>query len=470
MTSDSRRNDPCPCGSGKKFKKCCLLKEQTSRPLTREILGQACREAFSLLLDFAVKFPEPLETPPLGRPVPELPDEEARHTLQNELLTIWIFYLWFPLDALAQAIPSDRTVAAKFLKEEGHNLDGITRRYIEAARLEPFSYWQVESVSPGAGVLLKDMVTGEERSVADLSISRSAAQWDIFFAQVVGLEGLYILNGMGLYPLAPARFRQGIDGFADGIRKRVGQKPDRLSLLRHQTEFVNHYLSCVEEMLNPKLPELRNMDGDKLVMAKSRYSFAPDRRADVIQAIRALRDLHEEDRRDGADRFVWMAMPKSTGHKDKVVKGSAAVGPDWLESECNSEARDKALRRRLLKTLGALLTHESTNLQPFHPEKAARKPPNSEGEKSGAIDLSTLSAEDRQRFDAVFEQQYMSWLDTEVPMLGGKTPRQTARTAHGKAQVAAMINDWEHMQNRNPGLQYRFDFNKLRAEIGIAQE
>jgi uncharacterized protein YecA (UPF0149 family) len=21
------RNDPCPCGSGKKYKKCCLLKE-----------------------------------------------------------------------------------------------------------------------------------------------------------------------------------------------------------------------------------------------------------------------------------------------------------------------------------------------------------------------------------------------------------------------------------------------------------
>ena len=23
------RNDPCPCGSGKKYKKCCLPKEQT---------------------------------------------------------------------------------------------------------------------------------------------------------------------------------------------------------------------------------------------------------------------------------------------------------------------------------------------------------------------------------------------------------------------------------------------------------
>ena len=470
MTSDIRRNEPCPCGSGKKFKKCCLLNEQPSRPLTREILGQACREAFSLLLDFAVTLPEPLETPPLGRPVPELPDDEAQHTLQNELLTIWIFYLWSPPAATSLTLPSERTVAARFLRQAGHTLDGVTRRYIEAARLEPFSYWQVESVSPGAGVLLKDLVTGEERSVADLSISRSAAKWDIIFAQVVGLDGMCILNGMGLYPLAPACFRQGVVQFADNIRTRVGQTPDRLSLLRHQTEFVNHYLSCVDEMLTPKLPGLRNMDGDKLVMVTSEYSFAPERRAGVILALRALRDLHEEDRRDGADRFIWMAMPKSPGHKDKVVKGSIAVGPDGLGSECNSEARDKALRRRLLKSLGALLTHESTNLQPFHPEKAVRKPPDSAGEKSGAIDLTTLSAEDRQRFEVVFEQQYMSWLDTEVPMLGGKTPRQVARTAKGRAQVAAMINDWENMQNRNSDMQYIFDFNKLRAELGIPPE
>ena len=27
------RNDPCPCGSGKKFKKCCLRKQQSGADL-----------------------------------------------------------------------------------------------------------------------------------------------------------------------------------------------------------------------------------------------------------------------------------------------------------------------------------------------------------------------------------------------------------------------------------------------------
>ncbi|MDQ7781681.1 MAG: SEC-C metal-binding domain-containing protein [Desulfomonilaceae bacterium] len=30
------RNEPCPCGSGKKYKKCCLLKEQIGTPVEVE--------------------------------------------------------------------------------------------------------------------------------------------------------------------------------------------------------------------------------------------------------------------------------------------------------------------------------------------------------------------------------------------------------------------------------------------------
>ncbi len=31
QTTKAGRNDACPCGSGKKFKKCCELKQQKSR-------------------------------------------------------------------------------------------------------------------------------------------------------------------------------------------------------------------------------------------------------------------------------------------------------------------------------------------------------------------------------------------------------------------------------------------------------
>ena len=35
MTNTTSRNDPCPCGSGKKYKKCCLEKDQASERAER---------------------------------------------------------------------------------------------------------------------------------------------------------------------------------------------------------------------------------------------------------------------------------------------------------------------------------------------------------------------------------------------------------------------------------------------------
>ena len=34
------RNDPCPCGSGKKYKKCCLAKESSVADLTWQKMRQ----------------------------------------------------------------------------------------------------------------------------------------------------------------------------------------------------------------------------------------------------------------------------------------------------------------------------------------------------------------------------------------------------------------------------------------------
>ncbi len=470
MPHEIGRNDPCPCGSGKKYKKCCLLKAKTAQPLTKQLLGDAATKALSLLVDFAVKFPEPIKERPLKRPLPVLPDDDAQNTLQNELITPWILYLWHPQGSPCQSLLSDRTVTARFLKQKGESLDGITRRYMEAARSEPFVYWQVEGVSPGSSLLLKDMVTGEERIVSDVASSSMATKWDIFFAQVVGLDGTYVFNGMGLYPLSPHRFRQAVDEFAEDIRKQVGKSADRCCLLKHQTEFILHYLKCVDEVLNPKLPDLRNMDGDKLVFTKSRYTFDASRRMDVIESLNALREMEDEGVAEGKTKFVWLALPKAAGRKDRVSKASISVGPDWMESECNSEARDKALRKRILKHLGPLITHESTNLKPFHPGKMDITLPDGAEDNAKELDLESLPEEERGRIKELFDQQHMSWIDEEVPMLGGKTPRETARTSEGKKRVAEMINDWENMQIHGQGIQFKFDFNKLRVELGIDLE
>ena len=51
MMNSSGRNDPCPCGSGKKYKKCCLASEEASRdegtsfPLDKERVKEIIRSS-----------------------------------------------------------------------------------------------------------------------------------------------------------------------------------------------------------------------------------------------------------------------------------------------------------------------------------------------------------------------------------------------------------------------------------------
>ena len=48
------RNDPCPCGSGRKYKKCCLREASTAtRADAEEVRDQARTSAFGALLRFA---------------------------------------------------------------------------------------------------------------------------------------------------------------------------------------------------------------------------------------------------------------------------------------------------------------------------------------------------------------------------------------------------------------------------------
>ena len=49
------RNKPCPCGSGKKYKKCCLNKEKPPESLLWHRLNKAYDKLQNQLLDYARK-------------------------------------------------------------------------------------------------------------------------------------------------------------------------------------------------------------------------------------------------------------------------------------------------------------------------------------------------------------------------------------------------------------------------------
>ncbi len=66
----------------------------------------------------------------------------------------------------------------------------------------------------------------------------------------------------------------------------------------------------------------------------------------------------------------------------------------------------------------------------------------------------------------VKEQHYAQWLNDSIPALGGKTPREAARTKSGRERLTMIVNEIELTESKEPEAA-RFPVRKLRLVLGL---
>jgi hypothetical protein len=153
------RNDPCPCGSGKKYKKCCLPKENQRRG--REMaVERAVPTVLASLIKAHGKVTEPylLETYFAGygeeifERVEDAPPEQVQMMIANA--NEWLL-------AEGELELSGETVPAMGVAMElaGSDLADDQRQWLEAVALEPLDLWEVvEEDGEGEGEPATDLV------------------------------------------------------------------------------------------------------------------------------------------------------------------------------------------------------------------------------------------------------------------------------------------------------------------------
>ena len=69
-------------------------------------------------------------------------------------------------------------------------------------------------------------------------------------------------------------------------------------------------------------------------------------------------------------------------------------------------------------------------------------------------------------------QKYLStWLDQEIPALGGKTPREAVTKKAGREKVLDLVKDMENAEARKKKAGEPFmDLGPLRRELGIGRD
>jgi len=151
------RNQPCPCGSGKKYKKCCLGKEKVSSDLLYRRLGEAHDRLAHRLMRYGLKeFGENalgvaldkfLAWPDTGIADDDLADHQP------------LFYPWFIFNWEYEADPDepqlngpeDTTIADLYAAHKGNRLNHLEAQIIEATARQPFSFYEIQETRPGKG-------------------------------------------------------------------------------------------------------------------------------------------------------------------------------------------------------------------------------------------------------------------------------------------------------------------------------
>ena len=353
------RNDPCPCGSGKKFKRCCLDRTSGNRlSLVPPPVGDPIRTGTSNAPLTGGRPPDhqfPGGIPLSGSQVPGVdpsgfhqpwtgparwePAWEIRRiqgrvepliidfvrglmgrdglefavelfTLDDQTIEVdgpeeqlfgpWLLYTHEPIGASwSPGQPRDptQTHAGIFLAERGHMLEACERTFIQACLGAVHSYFHVMSTDPGVSLRLRDLLLGTEHDVAERSSSRTLRPGHVLYARVVPFDGFALMVGTGAVVLGTSAMSK-ILAIRKYLREHHGEITPAL-LGDMEEDLRSLYLDERQLALNPPMPVMTNTDGDLIEYHEIHYEID-----DAERAFQALRTLalgeSESDLRSGA--------------------------------------------------------------------------------------------------------------------------------------------------------------------------
>ncbi|PWU25639.1 MAG: hypothetical protein C5B48_00325 [Candidatus Rokuibacteriota bacterium] len=449
LLSEVGRNDPCPCGSGRKYKKCCLAKEAAP---PGSFTSAERKSALDRLFRFAQR--RELE-PPSGTAnglfwgawmarrtedeVNEASELEQSHTA---------FLEWFVFDFV---LPNGRTVTEELLERERGSLRSGEIRYLERMRLSHWRPYEVARVRPEEGLDLIDLWTRERLRVEERLATRQLVQWDLVAVRVMlGAAGIPVLDGVPyLYPALAredvlTRLRR-----AHRLFKR-GRASSDLSAFFKAHGMLFHHFWLDHVALRP-LPTLLVPEGDELLFARVVFDVI-DREA-LDAALAGRRDLERQD--DGS--YAWL---EDTGEFRRGL-GTFVPKGDRLLFEAMSRTRGERGRALIESLAPSAIKHRGTTYEDVGQAAKRRRP--APPERPGVPpEVQAKVVGD------YYERHYRKWVDTALPALDGRTPREAAGLKSLRPKLIALLKSFENMaeRQRREG-KPAHDFGWMWEELGL---
>ena len=484
MTLKVGRNDECPCGSGKKFKKCCM---QNPQIIVSDHDWQKIRVAEGKLIE-AVLLPYITSiAPKIGlyawddfwfgkKDWPEYLYEGVR----NQLFFPWLFFNWKPIDLEEIGIVEIEegfSIALQFLQKKGHLLTEYEKKFITQICKTHYSFYVVQEAVPGKSLTLKDIFLKTTITVKELQGSQTLKPGDILFTRILSMDNQSICVGM--FPLTiPSKFHTELIDIREALIEENGSLT-RDKLAGELEESVREILfELLEDILNPVLPQLCNTDGDPIVFCT--LSFALN--ASIEDAVDALlpmtlsKDreefLNDAKRNKKTGAIVRVELPwikkgnKKNKHWDNTLLGNMVIEVNKITVDVNSENRARKAEKEIIRRLKD--NAQLLNIKKQSAEKAMIAERKKEKPKKTSREEIPL-AEKNAIIEAHLKQHYIQWLDDSLPILNGLTPREAAKTEDGRERLEAVLLSFERhsMATSKADDEPKVDVTWLRKELGI---
>lgn len=405
------RNEPCPCGSGRKYKSCHL--DQPG-----EMSAASPANALLHKLDIW------LSQPNNQRLAEQLLDEAGAPAsgVDDDI----------PVDPLLTDIALfDHGGLRRFLEVRGPLLPRPERDLGATWLASRRSLYQVDEVARGIGLTVHDLrVGGTSIELGDRSLSRQVQRLDVLCMRLLpdGAGGVTATDGV----LVPRFQREHVMNLIES--------GDGIALLRW--------------VLKPQtLPRLSNTEGEPLLLVTVEYAL-PDARAAAASLGRTLRD-------EGGGRFVETTVSRG----QEWIRGSIVLEGDRATIDANSAKRVSRLERILKKAApGARFIRREE--QAIDDALERRR---SAGPAADPIDLAT-NPEAAKAMDEFIRRYEANWVDEEIPALGGLTPRAAAADPAARGRLEAMLDDMTWQRNRSGTTLGTMDPNRIRALLALSRE
>ena len=447
------RNDSCSCGSGKKYKNCCLKKSDVRDSSAAGFTPTERASAVAKLFSFAAspKFSQDFEIGHRifwgGRLEDQSPEKVRQLLTLPQVDTLYNSWRLFDLEIDDGATLADFFLASGFLLSAGE------RAYLERVRQTFVGLYEVEAVRYEEGLELVDLWSGTRLWVKEKLATHNIVKWDLIAARlmlmpnedwVLETGGLHYPNSLKDTLLKEMRHRY------QAFKRRLPGVDDTL-LLKRLAPFLSHmWLDLV--VFRP-LPTIVTAEGDKFIFSEARFDIV-DRPA-LGEALAECPELDEV--KPGV--LDWW---EDAGRHRRSL-GTIKVQDNHLLLQTTSHERADRGRSLLEGVAGTAIRYRVTSYQGVEQavKEVERRAPRGTQKP--------IPPEVEDQLEREFkEEHYRTWPDLPVPALGGRTPREAARLRSQRDKLINLLKDMENREG-HAGLQGHpaYDFTWIWKELGL---